>query len=64
MDKRRGWLFSATVLGAKASANLFSLVETCKANGIEPHAYLSLLFTRLPHLCTVDDFESMLPWNV
>lgn len=61
---RKGWLFSDTVPGAKASANLFSLVETCKANGIEPHAYLSMLFTRLPRLRTVEDFEAMLPWNL
>jgi len=63
MDKRKGWLFSDTVAGAKASANLFSFVETCKANGIEPHAYLSLLFARLPRARTIDDFESMLPCN-
>jgi transposase len=61
---RKGWLFSDTVAGAKASANLFSLVQTCKANAIEPQAYLSRLFERLPHLRTVDDFESMLPWNL
>ena len=61
---RKGWLFSDTVAGAKASANLFSLVETCKANGIEPHGYLSRLFARLPHLRTVEDFESVLPWNL
>jgi transposase len=61
---RKGWLFSDTVAGARASANLFSLVGTCKANGIEPHAYLLELFTRLPHLRSVTDFESMLPWNV
>lgn len=61
---RKGWLFSDTVAGAKASANLFSLVETCKANSIEPHAYLSRLFARLQHLRTVEDFESMLPWNL
>jgi len=60
---RWGWLFSDTVAGAKASANLFSFVETCKANGIEPHAYLSLLFARLPRARTIDDFESMLPCN-
>jgi hypothetical protein len=41
---RKGWMFSDTIAGAKASANLFSLVETCKANGIEPHGYLSSLF--------------------
>jgi hypothetical protein len=60
---RKGWLFSDTVNGAVASANLYSLVETCKANGIEPFAYLSHLFDRLPHLTTVQDFEAMLPWN-
>jgi hypothetical protein len=61
---RKGWLFSDTVPGAGASANLYSLVETAKANGVEPHAYLSRLFERLPHLTTVEDYEAMLPWNV
>lgn len=61
---RKGWLFSDTVKGAIASANLYSIVETAKANGVEPHAYLSLLFERLPHAKTVEDFETMLPWNV
>jgi hypothetical protein len=61
---RKGWLFSDTVKGAVASANLFSLVETAKANNIEPHAYLSLLFERLPHAKTVEDFETLLPWNL
>ncbi len=27
---RKGWLFSDTVKGAVASANLYSLIETCK----------------------------------
>lgn len=61
--RRKGWPLNDTVPGARASANLFSLVETCKSNGIEPHGYLSKLFTRLPSLRTVEDFESMLPWN-
>ena len=60
---RKGWLFSDTVKGAIASANLYSIVETAKANGVEPHAYLSLLFTRLPHAKTVEDFEALLPWS-
>jgi len=34
-----------------------------KANGVEPHAYLSRLLERLPHLTTVEDYEAMLPWN-
>ena len=60
---RKGWLFSDTVKGAIASANLYSLVETAKANGVEPFAYLSWLFNRLPHLKSVEDFEAALPWH-
>jgi len=37
---RKNWLFSAGVDGAKASANLYGLIETEKANGLEPFAYL------------------------
>ncbi len=61
---RKGWLFSDTVRGAIASANLFSIVETAKANAVEPHAYLARLFERLPHAKTVADFEALLPWNL
>ncbi|TLY93485.1 MAG: IS66 family transposase, partial [Gammaproteobacteria bacterium] len=61
---RKGWLFCDTVHGAVASANLYSLVETAKANGVEPHAYLSRLFERLPFADAVEDFEALLPWNV
>lgn len=52
------------VAGATASANLYAVVETAKANHLEPHAYLSLIFTRLPTLSTVEDYEALLPWNV
>jgi transposase len=61
---RKGWLFSDTVHGAVASANLYSLVETAKANGVEPHGYLTRLFERLPQLQNVEDFEALLPWNM
>jgi transposase len=44
-----------------ASANLYSLVETAKANGVEPHGYLGRLFERLPQLHNVEDFEALLP---
>jgi hypothetical protein len=61
---RKGWLFSDTVRGAIASANLYSLVETAKANGVEPHAYLSHLFTDLPKVSRVEQLEALLPWSV
>jgi len=58
---REGWLFADTVKGAAASANLYSLVETAKANGVEPHAYLTHLFAKLPCARSVEDFEALLP---
>ena len=61
---RKGWLFADTVGGANASANLYSLVETAKANGIEPYRYLVALFKRLPLAQTADDYEALLPWNI
>ncbi|MBF0182746.1 MAG: IS66 family transposase [Magnetococcales bacterium] len=61
---RKGWLFSDSVRGVKSSANLYSLIETAKTNGLEPFAYLRYLFTQLPTAATVDDYENLLPWNV
>ncbi len=61
---RRNWLFADTVAGANASANLYSLIETCKANGIDPYAYLVSLFQKLPAAKSADDFETLLPWRL
>ncbi|MBF0605229.1 MAG: transposase domain-containing protein [Nitrospirae bacterium] len=48
----------------KASANIYSLIETAKASGLEPYAYLRKVFSEIPNAVTVDDFEALLPWNV
>ena len=61
---RRNWLFADTVGGANASANLYSLLQTCKVNGIDPHRYLAALFTALPLASTADDYEALLPWRI
>lgn len=58
---RKNWLFSASVNGARASANLYSLIETAKANGLEPYAYLKRVFTELPNAQSYDDVENLLP---
>lgn len=47
---RKNWLFVASQAGGRRAAILFSLVATCKANAVEPWAYLRNLFTRLPSL--------------
>ena len=61
---RKNWLFSDTQGGARASANLYSLLMTAKANGLEPYGYLRHVFEQLPQAIDVDSFESLLPWNV
>jgi len=61
---RRNWLFTDTVGGANASANLYSLIETCKANGVDPYRYLVKLFERLPTAHTADDYDALLPWHL
>jgi transposase len=50
-------------LGAKASANLYSIVMTCRANGIEPYAYLCYLFEGFPKAKTAEQLEALIPWN-
>lgn len=61
---RKNWLFSGSPLGADASALFYSLIETAKANGLEPFAYLQHLLDRLPHAVTDADFEALLPYTV
>ena len=60
---RRNWLFSDTPAGANASAILYSLIETAKANGREPYMWLRHALERIPMARTADDFDALLPWN-
>jgi transposase len=61
---RRAWLFAQNPNGAKASANLYSLVSCARVNGLEPLAYLRYLLDELPKAGTVEALEALLPWNV
>ena len=59
---RKNWLFANTANGANASAVLYSIVETAKANGLTPFDYLKLLMEELPK--NPADIDRLLPWNV
>ena len=61
---RRNWLFADTVAGANASANLYSLLQTCRVNGIDGYRYLRALFIALPQAKTVDAYAALLPWRI
>jgi len=58
---RKNWLFAATPAGAHASAALYSIIETARANGLEPYWYLRYLFDRLPKAKSKDDYRALLP---
>lgn len=62
---RKNWLFSNTPKGATASAVIYSIVETAKANGLSPFHYLSYLFEKLPNINIEDpnQLDKLLPWS-
>ena len=59
---RKNWLFMGSPEGAKASAAIYSLIETAKANGVHPEEYLRHIFTELP-LTSTENLHRLLPWN-
>jgi len=58
---RKNWMFKGSPAGAKAGAIFFSLIETCKANNIEPYQYLCAMFNRIRQCVTTDDYRKLLP---
>jgi hypothetical protein len=61
---RRNWLFADTSRGAKASATVYSLIETARANGLEPYDYLRQVLQDIGAAKTVEDIEALLPWHI
>ena len=60
----KNWLFSDTVNGAEASAVCYSLIETAKANGVNPYHYLIFLLEQCPTSRMTDlELENLAPWN-
>lgn len=61
---RKARLLSDTPAGTENSARLYSLIETAKASGREPYAYLARVFANLPKATTLAKIEALLPWNL
>lgn len=61
---RKNWLFSGHAKGAEASAALYSLIETAKANGLESFKYLEYVFERAPYATTKAGYEALLPQSL
>ncbi len=61
---RKAWLFADTTRGARASATCYSLIETAKANQLEPSAYIDHVLERIAEADTLEKLEALLPWSV
>ncbi len=60
----KNWLFSDSQDGADASMKIYSLLESAKANGIDPLKYLTYLLDNRPSAdMSDDDFERLAPWS-
>lgn len=63
---RKNWLFSGSPEGAKASATVYSIIETAKANNINPYDYLLYIFKFMPGVRFDEEpewLEDFLPWH-
>lgn len=62
---RKNWLFCASTKGAEASAAVYSIIETAKANNLDPYKYLSYIFQYLPgyDITDCDKLDKFMPWN-
>ena len=62
---RKNWLFSNSAGGAEASAKLYSIVQTCILNKVNPYAYLCDMLDKLANTTINQDtiVESFLPWD-
>ena len=61
---RKAWLFADSAQGAKASATCYSLLETAKANDLEPSAYINHVLAQIGEADSLEKLEALLPWNV
>lgn len=59
---RRNWTFAGSDEGGRRAAAIYSLIETCKLNGVDPRAWLALVLAKLPDH-PAKRIEELLPWN-
>lgn len=62
---RKNWLFATSTGGAHALTNWYSIIETAKANNIDPYKYLCYILKELPIYQEANkDLDPLLPWNI
>lgn len=60
---RKNWLFAGSKAGGERAAALYSVIETCKLNGIEPQAYIADVIARIASDWPASRWDELMPWN-
>jgi transposase len=60
---RKNWLFAGSKVGGERAAAIYSVIETCKLNGIEPQAYITETIEKIAAGWPASRWDELMPWN-
>lgn len=60
---RRNWLFAGSLAGGVRAAAIYTVIETCKANGVDPQAYIADVMAKLAGGWPATRWDDIMPWN-
>jgi hypothetical protein len=60
---RKNWLFAGSKAGGERAAAIYTVIETCKANGINPQAYIADVTAKIAGDWPASRWDELLPWQ-
>ena len=60
---RKNWLFAGSKTGGERAAAIYSVIETCKLNGVEPQTYIADVIAKIADNWPASRWDELMPWN-
>ncbi len=60
---RRNWLFAGSQAGGERAAAILTVIETCKANGVEPQTYITDVIAKIAADWPASRWDELMPWK-
>ena len=60
---RRNWLFAGSRAGGERAAAIYTVIQTCKANGADPQAYIADAIAKVAGDRPASGWDELMPWN-
>ena len=60
---RKNWLFAGSRIGGERAAAIYSIIETCKLNDIEPQTYIVDVMEKIASGWPASRWDELMPWN-